>query len=353
MIADGTLAEVPGIGETMFAKIVRLATTGELPEYEQAPTRDAARPGRPLARAGSRAEEDQGAARRAEDREPGRPPQGGRGRQDRRDQGLRREDRGEDPRRDHLHRVGRRPHPPEHRSAAGRADRRGGPRSSRGSDRAEVCGSLRRRKETIGDLDILFTADDPKAVLDWFVAMPGVAQVLAHGPTKASVRLEGGVQCDLRGVEPRAVPVRPALLHRVEGAQHRHAAPGDRAGLEAQRVRPGRPRRADPLQDRRPTSSRRSAWRTSRRSCARTGARSSWRSRGRCPSLSTRGDLTGTFHCHTDWSDGGNTLEEMAQAARDAGLDLPGHRRPLPLGRVCRGAVDRPRPRAVGGDRPR
>ena len=96
--------------------------------------------------------------------------------------------------------------------------------------RAEVCGSLRRRAETIGDLDILFSAADPGPVLDYFVGLPEVAKVLAHGPTKASVLLADGVQCDLRGVDGRAVPVRPPLLHRLEGPQHRHAPAGASPG---------------------------------------------------------------------------------------------------------------------------
>ena len=84
MIADGSLAEVPGIGETMLKKIVQLATTGRLPAYEE--LRRTTPPGlvRPAAGAGPGPEEDQGAARRAEDREPGRPPRRGRGGQDRR-----------------------------------------------------------------------------------------------------------------------------------------------------------------------------------------------------------------------------------------------------------------------------
>ena len=63
------------------------------------------------------------------------------------------------------------------------------------------AGSLRRRAETIGDLDILFSSKEPSAVIDAFVKLPQVATVLAHGPTKASVRVADGVQCDLRGVE--------------------------------------------------------------------------------------------------------------------------------------------------------
>ena len=109
----------------------------------------------------------------------------------------------------------------------------GGPRYP-GVIRAEVCGSLRRRAETIGDLDVLFSSDDPVPVLDHFVKLPEVANVLAARPTKASVRLLDGVQCDLRGVSDDAVPVRASLLHGVEGSQHRDAPPGHRPRAQPQ-----------------------------------------------------------------------------------------------------------------------
>ena len=72
--------------------------------------------------------------------------------------------------------------------------------------RCEVCGSLRPRAETIGDLDILFSSEHAAEVLDAFVKLPQVAAVLAHGPTKASIRLADGVQCDLRGVDDSQYP---------------------------------------------------------------------------------------------------------------------------------------------------
>jgi len=63
------------------------------------------------------------------------------------------------------------------------------------------AGSLRRFKETVGDIDLMGTADDPEAVIRAFVALPQVREVLAQGPTKASVILPGGLQADLRMVE--------------------------------------------------------------------------------------------------------------------------------------------------------
>src|SRR5262249_10819733 len=87
--------------------------------------------------------------------------------------------------------------------------------------RAEACGSLRRRAETIGDLDILFSSKDCPAVLQAFVAMPQVAAVLAHGPTKASIRLQEGVQCDLRGVDDSQYPF---ALHYFTGSKAHNIA---------------------------------------------------------------------------------------------------------------------------------
>ena len=180
--------------------------------------------------------------------------------QDRRAQGIRAEDRGEDPRRDRLPRLGRRPDLAEHGPAAGRADPRGRPRSIPAVIRAEVCGSLRRRAETIGDLDILFSADDPAPVLDRFVK-------LARGRQGAGPRADQGERPARRrrpvrppGRRGRPVPVRAPLLHRLEGAQHRHAAAGARPRAHAERVRPRPgPTARSPARPR-PTSSPRSAW---------------------------------------------------------------------------------------------
>ncbi len=69
-----------------------------------------------------------------------------------------------------------------------------------GVERVTVAGSVRRRKETIGDVDILVISKKPKPVMDFFVAMPEVSRVLAHGETKSAVQLASGLQVDLRVV---------------------------------------------------------------------------------------------------------------------------------------------------------
>lgn len=66
------------------------------------------------------------------------------------------------------------------------------------------CGSLRRGQETVGDLDILVTSKNPLPIMDKFVHLSAVKQVLAHGETKSSVILRNGMQADLRVVEPKS-----------------------------------------------------------------------------------------------------------------------------------------------------
>jgi DNA polymerase (family 10) len=66
-----------------------------------------------------------------------------------------------------------------------------------GVKEAIACGSIRRMKETIGDIDYIVSAKDPEPVMDFFVNMPEVQEVIAKGPAKAFVRLAGGIDADL------------------------------------------------------------------------------------------------------------------------------------------------------------
>ncbi len=189
--------------------------------------------------------------------------------------------------------------------------------------RAEVCGSLRRRKETIGDLDILFSARDPVPVLDHFVKLPDVATVLAHGPTKASVRLLDGVQCDVRGVADDQFPF---AQHYFTGSKEHNIAMRRRAlarGWSLNEYALTGPDGAIPCRDEAelfqalglaeiPPELREGAGEIEAAEA------------GTLPALISRDDLTGTFHCHTDWSDGAATLAEMAAAAQSLGLKYLG-----------------------------
>jgi DNA polymerase (family 10) len=81
-----------------------------------------------------------------------------------------------------------------------------------------VAGSIRRRKETVGDIDILVTSARPEKVMDAFTRLPQVAEVLERGETKASIRHREGIQVDLRVVEPEAFGA--ALAYFTGSKQH-------------------------------------------------------------------------------------------------------------------------------------
>lgn len=189
--------------------------------------------------------------------------------------------------------------------------------------RSEVCGSLRRRAETIGDLDILFSSDHAAEVLDAFVKLPQVATVLAHGPTKASIRLADGVQCDLRGVDDTQYPF---ALHYFTGSKAHNIAMRRRALARDLTLNEYALTGANgPV-----------PCRTEAELFAALGVDEippelredhgeiEAAETHRLPNLIELDDLTGTFHCHSDWSDGGATLAEMAEAARSRGMKYLG-----------------------------
>jgi len=84
--------------------------------------------------------------------------------------------------------------------------------------RCSAAGSLRRFREVIGDIDLLASSKKPAAVIEFFVAQPDVIKVTAQGETKASVILQGGIQCDLRVVSDREFPF--ALAYFTGSKEH-------------------------------------------------------------------------------------------------------------------------------------
>jgi DNA polymerase (family 10) len=84
--------------------------------------------------------------------------------------------------------------------------------------RCSPAGSLRRSKEVIGDIDFLASSKNPRAVIEFFTAQPGIVSVSAKGETKASVVLEGGIQADLRVVSDAEFPF--ALAYFTGSKEH-------------------------------------------------------------------------------------------------------------------------------------
>jgi DNA polymerase (family X) len=91
-------------------------------------------------------------------------------------------------------------------------------RAHSGVIRCSTAGSLRRFKEVIGDIDLLASSKQAADVIDFFISQPGIVKVLAQGETKASVILEGGIQCDLRVVNDQEYPF--ALAYFTGSKEH-------------------------------------------------------------------------------------------------------------------------------------
>jgi DNA polymerase (family X) len=189
------------------------------------------------------------------------------------------------------------------------------------AQRLDTAGSLRRFEETIGDLDFIATADDGAALTSSFVALPIVREVLGQGPSKATVLAQNGVQLDLKVVHPRDYG---SLLQHFTGSKTHNIRLREFAQRKQLKVS------EYGIVDERTGSDEH--FTTEEAVYQRLGlayippelrqgfdeidrAQS-----GRLPRLVTRVDLQGDLHAHTDESDGHNTLEEMAAAARAVGL---------------------------------
>ena len=99
-------------------------------------------------------------------------------------------------------------------------------RGAPGVSEATYAGSLRRMRETIGDLDILAAADDPEPVMRHFLEHEAIAEVLASGSTKTRVLVANNLQVDLLVVPPASFGAALVYFTGSKGTQHRIAAPG-------------------------------------------------------------------------------------------------------------------------------
>jgi DNA polymerase (family 10) len=186
--------------------------------------------------------------------------------------------------------------------------------------RVSLAGSLRRGKETIGDIDILVSGADPSKASGSFVGYRGVERVLASGSTKSSVVLANGMQADLRVVETEShgaalqyftgskehnVAMRRMGVERglklneyglFERGSDRLVAGADEEGIYAALDLPWIP--PEMREDRGEIEAA---------------------ARGELPALVTREAIRGDLHMHSEWSDGSDTVEALARAASGMG----------------------------------
>ena len=209
--------------------------------------------------------------------------------------------------------------------------------------RAELAGSYRRRKEIVRDLDYIVATREPEAITNLLVSHSLVESVIAQGTTKTSVRLRSGIQCDLRVVAPDEYPF---ALNYFTGSKEHNIEMRNRAlkrgwTLNEYRLAPLPPEVTDSKKKPAPKAKKPSPAKVPpiheepelysalgldfvppelRENTGEFDAAE----KHSLPRLIEKENLRGAFHCHTTASDGHNTLEEMAEAADELGLQYLG-----------------------------
>lgn len=193
--------------------------------------------------------------------------------------------------------------------------------------RCAIAGSFRRNKEIIGDLDFLVSTRDSARVMDHFMSMVGVSEVLVRGETKVSVRLEQGTQADLRVVSDEEFPY---ALHYFTGSKEHNIAMRQRAISRGLRLNEyGLFRSKEETRDvnlRIPCHSEEDIFQELGLAYIPPEMREDMgefklAERGCIPRLVEWTQLKGSLHNHTNWSDGRHTLEQTAQYMMELGLE--------------------------------
>lgn len=182
-----------------------------------------------------------------------------------------------------------------------------------------VAGSVRRCKETIGDVDILITSDKPKPVMDYFVSMSEVIQVWAHGETKSAIKIQGGLDIDLRVVPQASYG---AALNYFTGSKEHNVALRELAIKKGYKLNEyglfrGKKQLAEDSEE--------SIYKLlgldyiEPELRENTGEIEASRLH-KLPKIIGYDDLVGDLQIQTDWTDGQRSIEEMARAAMRTGL---------------------------------
>ena len=184
-----------------------------------------------------------------------------------------------------------------------------------------IAGSLRRMKETIGDLDILACSKDPDTVMDFFIYYPEVAQVLAKGTTKSSVLLNDNLQVDLRVVEEKSFG---AALQYFTGSKDHNVI------LRGLAIKKGFKLNEYGLFDK--TTEKYISGKTEEEIYKKIGLQyiepELRENRGEfeaakkkipLPNLVGYDEINGDFHVHSSWSDGSDSIETITSVAQKHG----------------------------------
>lgn len=188
--------------------------------------------------------------------------------------------------------------------------------------RCEIAGSLRRWKEIVKDIDLVASAAETEraAIMDYFTTLPAVASVVAKGNTKSTVTLKNGMNADLRIVSDEEFPY---TLHHLTGSKEHNVALRQHAikrGLKVSEYGLFRGEENIPCKD------ETEIFRNLGMAYIPPELREDYGEieaalENRLPKLVEAKDIRGIIHVHTDWSDGVNTLKEMARACQKSGYE--------------------------------
>ena len=177
-----------------------------------------------------------------------------------------------------------------------------------------IAGSVRRKKETVGDVDFLITTKHPLKVMDFFVSLPGVVKIWGKGPTRSSVRMEKGFDVDLRAVPERSYG--SALQYFTGSKEHniatRKIAIDKGLKLNEYGIFSGK-RMVGGRKEEEIYKILGMVWVPPELRENRGEIEKSLKNE--LPDLIELEDIKGDLHCHSDWNGGENSISEMAQAA--------------------------------------
>jgi len=190
-------------------------------------------------------------------------------------------------------------------------------------EKVDMAGSLRRMKETIGDVDFLVISKEPVKVMDFFVSLPGVVKIWGKGNTKASVRLKDGFDMDIRVVPKRSYGA--ALQYFTGSKEHniatRKIAIDKRLKLSEYGLFKGKKMIASETEE--------DIYRALGMACPPPEIRENdgeiiAAKNNQLPALINISDIKGDLHVHCDWDGGKNSIEELAEAAQKMGYEYLG-----------------------------
>jgi DNA polymerase (family X) len=190
-------------------------------------------------------------------------------------------------------------------------------------DKISVAGSVRRKKETIGDVDFLIATKKPGKIMDFFVSLPGTVKIWSKGKTKSSIRMKEGFDVDLRIVNKKSYG---SALQYFTGAKDHNIATrrvAIKKGLKLNEYGVFRGEKMIAGWSEKGVYKKLGLdWiepelREDRGEVEAAG-------KGKLPNLVKLEDIRGDLHCHSDWSGGDNSIREMARVAIERGYDYLG-----------------------------